>query len=155
MLTFLFFQFICDNYTEAVGPSNTSPVVSHSARAASDVCLDDCSCVNSMHQELADLQQQLPAMKKQVVTIMDQSRKSSDREQAALRQEKENLELKESTIGNASRATKRENYMLDLMTDASQDMAGMLCCGLPLLFIFFVSLLKLCCFSCAVCRYFS
>jgi hypothetical protein len=94
MSTFLFFQFICDNYTEATGPSNTSPTISHSARAAGDVFLDDSSCVHSMHQELADLRQQLQAMKKQAITIMDQSRKSSDRERVALRQTQEALELK-------------------------------------------------------------
>ena len=148
------FQFICDNYTKAAGPSNISPAVSHSARAAGDVFLDDSSCVSSMHQELADLRQQLQAMKKQAITVMDQSRKSSDRERAALRQAREALELKESAAVDASRAIKRENYMLDLMTDASQDMAGMLCCSLPLLFILFVSLLKLCCFSRAACRFF-
>jgi hypothetical protein len=62
---------------------------------------------------------------------MDQSRKSSDREQAALRQAQEDLELKESASANASRYAQRESYMLDLMTDASQDMSGMLllsCC---------------------------
>ena len=154
MSTFLFFQFICDNYTEAAGPSNTSPAVSHPARAAGNIFLDDSSCVNSTHQELADLRQQLQAMKKQAITVMDQSRKSSDRERAALRQAQEALELKESAAADASRAIKRENYMLDLMTDASQDMAGMLCCRFPLLSIFFMSLIRLCCFFCAACRFF-
>ncbi|KAK1610090.1 hypothetical protein QYE76_033763 [Lolium multiflorum] len=66
----------------------------------------------------------LQAMKKQVVTVLDQSRKSSDREKAALRQAYEALELKESAIVNATRSAQRESYMIDLMTDASQDMAG-------------------------------
>jgi hypothetical protein len=152
MSTFLFFQFIFDNYTEAAGLSNASPATSHSARAAGDVSLDDSSCVNSMHQELADLRQQLQAMKKQAVTVMDQSRKSSDRERAALRQAQEALEW--NAAADASRAIKRDNYMLDLMTDASQDMAGMLRFNFPLLLVFFVSLLTLCCFSRAVCRFF-
>jgi hypothetical protein len=154
MSNFLFFQFICDNYTKAAGPSNTSPTVSHSARAAGDVFLDDSSCVSSMHQELADLRQQLQAMKKQAITIMDQSHKSSDRERAAIRQAQEALELKESAVVDASRAIKRENYMLDLMIDAMHDMAGMLCCSFPLLSIFFTSLIRLCCFFCAACRFF-
>jgi hypothetical protein len=63
-------------------------------------------------------------MKKQAVTVMDQSRKSSDREQTALRQAQEALELKESATAIASRVARRESYMLDLMTDAGQDMAG-------------------------------
>jgi hypothetical protein len=79
-----------------------APSASHSARAPSDVILDDSSCADSLHQELADLRQQLQAMKKQAMIVMDQSRKSSDREQAALRQAHEALELKESVTANAS-----------------------------------------------------
>jgi hypothetical protein len=93
-------------------------------------------------------------MIKQAITVMDKSRKLSDRERAALRQAQEALELKESAAADASWAIKRENYMLDLMTDASEDVAGMLCFILPFLFIFFVSLLRLCCFSYVVCRFF-
>ena len=65
-------------------------------------------------------------MKKQTVTVLEQSRKSSDREQTALRQAQESLELEKTTTSNTARSAQRENYMLDLMTDASQDMAGML-----------------------------
>jgi hypothetical protein len=79
-------------------------------------------------------------MKKHAVTIMDQSRKSSDREKAALRQAQEALELKETTVAEALRATTRANYMLDLMTEASQDMAGTLHCIFP----FFVIVRVLC-----------
>ena len=57
---------------------------------------------------------------------MDQSRKSSEREKTALRQAQEALELKEAAVAEALQATSRENYMLDLMTDASLDMAGTL-----------------------------
>jgi hypothetical protein len=67
-------------------------------------------------------------MKKQAVTIMDQSRKSSEREKAALRQAQEALELKETAVAEALRATSRQDYMLDLMTEGSQDMAGALRC---------------------------
>jgi hypothetical protein len=149
-----FFQLIFDDYTEAVGPSNASPATSHSTRAPGGVFLDDSSCADSNHQELADLRQQLQAMRKEAVIVMDQSCKSSDCEQTALRQAHEALELKESATADASRAIKRENYMLDLMTGASQDMAGMLCFNFPLHFVFFMSLLKLCCFSRTACRFF-
>ncbi|KAK1694476.1 hypothetical protein QYE76_011173 [Lolium multiflorum] len=117
-------ELVFDNHTEAAEPSNASPAASHSARAPAGVLLDDSSCADSIHQELADLRQQLQAMKKQVVIVMGQSRKSSDREQAALQQAQEALKLKESAAAAALRATKSEDYMLDLMTDASQDMAG-------------------------------
>ena len=84
-------------------------------------------------------------MKKQTVTILEQSRKSSDREQTALRQAQEALELKETATANAARSAQRESYMLDLMTDASQDMAGMLLLSRRF-FAVFLSLLVLYCF---------
>jgi hypothetical protein len=58
-------------------------------------------------------------MKKQAVIVMDQCCKSSNREQASLRQAQEALELKEFAVADALQATKREDYMLDLVTDAS------------------------------------
>jgi uncharacterized protein involved in exopolysaccharide biosynthesis len=89
-----------------------------------DVFLDDSSCADSTQPKLAELRRQLQAMKKQAITIMDQSRKSSDRERTALRQAQEALELKETAVADALRATTREDYMLNLITEASQDMAG-------------------------------
>jgi hypothetical protein len=82
-------------------------------------------------------------MKKQAIIVMDRSRKSLDREQDALRKVQEALELKESAAAEVSRAVKRENYMLDLMTDASEDMAGISSCGFPLISILFASLTSL------------
>ncbi|KAK1610242.1 hypothetical protein QYE76_033915 [Lolium multiflorum] len=55
---------------------------------------------------------------------MDQSRKSSEREKIALQQAQEALVLKETTVAEAAQAVSREDYMLDLMPDASLDMAG-------------------------------
>jgi hypothetical protein len=57
---------------------------------------------------------------------MDQSRKSSEREKVALKQAQDALELREPAVAEALKATSRENYMLDLMTDASLDMVGTL-----------------------------
>jgi hypothetical protein len=57
--------------------------------------------------------------------------KSSDREQAAFHLLQEALELNKSATANAALSDQCESYMLNLMTDASQDMAGMLflfCC---------------------------
>jgi hypothetical protein len=135
MSIFLVFQLIFYNYPGAAGPSNASPAISHSTRAPGGVSLDDSSYADSIHREMADLRQQLQAMKKQAVTVMDQSCKSSDHEQA-----QEALELKESATANASRAAQHENYMLDLMTDAGQDMAGMLLLTISLLSFLCLSL---------------
>ena len=79
-----------------------------------------------MNKDMADLRQQLQSMKKQTMTALEQARKSSDREQSALRQAQESLELEKTATSNAARSAQRENYMLDLMTDGSQDMAGTL-----------------------------
>ena len=73
---------------------------------------------------MEELRQQLQLLKKQTVTALDQARKSSDREQTALLQAQESLKSEEAAIAKATRSAERENYMLDLMTDASQDMAG-------------------------------
>ena len=63
-------------------------------------------------------------MKKQSLIVMEQSHKSSEREKIALQQAQEALELKEAAVAEALQATSRENYMLELLTDASLDMAG-------------------------------
>jgi hypothetical protein len=62
MSIFLVFKLNFDNYTGA-GPSNASPATSHSARAPGGVSLDDSSCADSIHQEMADLRKQLQEMK--------------------------------------------------------------------------------------------
>jgi hypothetical protein len=54
-VTLSFFQLIFDNYTETAGPSNASPAISHFERAPGGVFLDNSSCADSIHQELADL----------------------------------------------------------------------------------------------------
>jgi hypothetical protein len=65
-------------------------------------------------------------MKKQILVIMEQSRKSAEREKIALQQAQEALTCKEAAVTDAAQAASRENYMLELMNDASLDMAGML-----------------------------
>ncbi|XP_047079420.1 aspartic proteinase oryzasin-1-like [Lolium rigidum] len=55
---------------------------------------------------------------------MEQSRKSSEKEKVALRQAQEAIVAKESAIAEATQATTRENFMLELMTEASLDMTG-------------------------------
>jgi hypothetical protein len=42
----------------------------------------------------------------------------------ALQQAQEASKLKDAAVAEALQATSRENYMLDLLTDASLDMAG-------------------------------
>jgi hypothetical protein len=120
-----FFQFVFDNYTAASGPADTSPATSYSRRTPAGDFVDDSSCADPL-QELPDLRQQLQAVKKQAIIVMDQSRKSSEREKTAVRQAYEALEPKEAAVAEALQATARENYILDLMTDASLGMVGTL-----------------------------
>jgi hypothetical protein len=51
-------------------------------------------------------------MKKQALTIMEQSRKSSEKEKLVLQQAQEALALKETVVAEAVQATSREDYML-------------------------------------------
>ena len=118
-----FFQLVFDNYTAAAKPSYASPATSYSSGVPADDFAADSSCAVPS-QELSELRQQLQAMKRQAVVIMDQSRKSLERERAALQQAHETLELKETATAEALRAASREEYMLDLLTDTSLDMAG-------------------------------
>jgi hypothetical protein len=55
---------------------------------------------------------------------MEQSRKSSEREKLALQQAQEALTLKDTAVAEAALAFSREEHMLQLMNDASLDMAG-------------------------------
>jgi hypothetical protein len=56
---------------------------------------------------------------------MEQSRKSSEKEKLPIQQAQDALALKESAVAEARQAASRENCMLDLMIEASQDIAGM------------------------------
>jgi hypothetical protein len=76
---------------------------------------------------LEELREQLQYMKKQTLIMMDKSRKSSEKEKVALQQAQEAIAAKETAVTEAAQATTRENFMLELMTEASLDMTGMLC----------------------------
>ena len=124
MSTFSFFQLIFDNYYKIAGTSPASPATSRSNRIPDDVSLDYSSRANLDQSELTELRQQLQTMKKQSLIVMEQSHKSSEREKMALQQAQEALKLKDAAVAEALQATSRENYMLDLLTDTSLDMAG-------------------------------
>ncbi len=69
---------------------------------------------------------------------MEQSRKSSENEKRAVQQAQEAILLKETAVAEAAEATRRENHMLELMTEASLEMAGMfLKLNLPLFLYLF------------------
>jgi microcystin-dependent protein len=76
-------------------------------------------------EDLQELRQQLQSMKKQTLAMMEKSRQASEREEIALQQAKETIAAKDAAVAEAAEASSRENYMLQLMTDASLDMTGM------------------------------
>jgi hypothetical protein len=94
MSTFPFFQLVFDNYSETAGPPSASPATSRLKRNPDDVSLYYSSCANLDQSELTELRQQLQTLKKQSLIVMEQSRKSSEREKIALQQAKESLKLK-------------------------------------------------------------
>jgi hypothetical protein len=116
------FQLIFDNYTPSSAPSNISPSSSRSRRAFADTAPVE----DTLSQELDELRQQLQYAKKQTLVMMEKSHKSSEAEKIALQQAREAVAAKEIAASEAEKATTRENFMLELMNEASADMSGML-----------------------------
>ena len=117
-----FFQLFFDDYAETgcLDPSRDAPRSKTSEAANSDAPV----VPDSIKMEIEDLRQQLQLLKKQAMTALDQARKSSEREQTALIQAQESAHLEQAATLKAARAAERENYMLELMIAASQNMAG-------------------------------
>ncbi|KAK1641669.1 hypothetical protein QYE76_059474 [Lolium multiflorum] len=78
-------------------------------------------------------------MKKQSLMLMEQSRKSSEREKAALQQAQDAITEKDAAVAEAAAATSRENFMLELLTDASLDMADSTLAGIPVVALHHIS----------------
>ena len=117
---------IFDNYSATPHPSDVLHASSRLKKAPIAVeRIEDSSSKNSA-EDLEELRQHLQSMKKQSLMIMEQSRKSSEREKTALQQAQDAIAAKEAAVSEAEKATTRENLMLDLMNEASADMSGML-----------------------------
>ncbi|KAK1669713.1 hypothetical protein QYE76_057872 [Lolium multiflorum] len=112
-------ELIFDNYTPTSTPSNVSP----SSRAKRTV-IDAAPVDDTLSQELDELRQQLQHAKKQTLVMMEQFRKSSEAEKIALQQAREAVAAKEIAASEAEKAVTRENFMLELMNEASADMSG-------------------------------
>jgi hypothetical protein len=117
------FQLIFDNYT-ATPPSDPFPASCLKKPVAVEQFEDSSS--KGSAQDLEELRQQLQSVKKQTLMIMEQSRKSSEREKIALQQAQDAMAAKENAVAEAAAASARENCMLELMAESSLDMAGML-----------------------------
>ena len=132
------FQLIFDNYTPSSAPSNVSPSSSRARKAFGDTAPVD----DTLSQELDELRQQLQYAKKQTLVMMEQSRKSSEAEKIALQQAREAVAAKEIAASEAEKATIRENFMLELMNEASADMSGMPVSSADILYLHTIVSLK-------------
>jgi hypothetical protein len=74
------FQLVFDNYTPTPHSSDALPASSFSKKIPTvSEFIEDSSSTDPAH-DLEELRQQLQSMKKQALVIMEQSRKSSERE---------------------------------------------------------------------------
>jgi hypothetical protein len=121
-----YFQLVLDNYTSTPRPFDAFPASSYSKKTPIDDELIEDSLSKGSAQDLEELRQQLQSMKKQALIIMEQSRKSSERENVALQQAQDAIAVKEAAVTEAVEASSRENYKLQLMNDSSLDMTGIL-----------------------------
>ena len=74
--------------------------------------------------EIESLRQQLQMLKQQAAAALDQARHAIEREEAAVLQAKRSAALEAAATLRASQAENREEYVLELMTSAGQDVAG-------------------------------
>ena len=74
--------------------------------------------------ESEELHHQLQLFKTQAVAALDQIRKATEHADAAALQANRASALEAAATLRASRAKTREDYMIELMTRASQDVAG-------------------------------
>ncbi|KAK1606461.1 hypothetical protein QYE76_030134 [Lolium multiflorum] len=94
-----------------------------SKKSSVPVNFDDSSSMDLI-EELKELRVQLQSVKKQSLILMEQSRESSEKEKIALQRAQDAISERDTAVAEADAAASRENSMLQLLTDASLDMAG-------------------------------
>ncbi|KAK1611346.1 hypothetical protein QYE76_035019 [Lolium multiflorum] len=97
-------ELIFDNYTSIPGPSEVfpSPPLEKTSVAVNFV---EESVSKTLAEDLKELQQQLQYVKKQSLMLMEQSRKSSEKEKVALQQAQDAIIDKDAAIAEAATAT--------------------------------------------------
>ncbi|KAK1609614.1 hypothetical protein QYE76_033287 [Lolium multiflorum] len=115
-------KLIFDNYSPIPDPPEVFPS-SLSKKSSVPVNLDDSSSMD-LTEELKELRVQLQSVKKQSLILMEQSRESSEKEKIALQRAQDAISERDTAVAEADAAASRENSMLQLLTDASLDMAG-------------------------------
>ena len=84
----------------------------------------DLPVLNLTDAGLDELRKRITILEKQVVTALDQAKNASEREKSALFQAKQATENEQTAVAKLSHAAGREEYLLELMTTASQDLIG-------------------------------
>ena len=115
---------IFDNYSTNPSSPDAAPASSLSKKIRADDNFLEGSSSTPLSEDLQELRQQLQSVKKQSLMLMEQSRESSQREKVALQQAQDAITEKDAAVAEAAAASSRENSMLQLLTDASLDMAG-------------------------------
>ncbi|KAK1686176.1 hypothetical protein QYE76_047024 [Lolium multiflorum] len=114
-------KLIFDNYSPIPDPPEVFPS-SLSKKSSVPVNFDDSSSMDLI-EELKELRVQLQSVKKQSLILMEQSRESSEKEKIALQRAQDAISERDTAVAEADAAASRENSMLQLLTDASLDMA--------------------------------
>jgi hypothetical protein len=122
---FASFQLFFDDYAETGRPDNFH-AISKPTETSSSAASNALVASHSIETKMEELRQQVQMLKRQTVTALDQANNSYELEQAALLEAQKSVDLEKAATLKATRSAERENYMLDLITDASEDMAGAL-----------------------------
>ena len=121
---FLLFQLFSDDYvatsSESIGRVPKPREVPCSEASAPNLS----SSSNEESIIIESLQKEIKVLKAQCLTAINQSKKLSDREEAARLQAKESTEAAQIATAKLTQAVDRELYILELMTTASQELIG-------------------------------
>ena len=82
------------------------------------------SSINAESIEVDSLRKEIKVLKAQCLTAIAQSKKLSDREEAARLRAKESDEAAHIATAKLTQAVDRESYLLELMTSSSQELIG-------------------------------
>ena len=114
-------QLYCDDYvassSEFTGGAPKSKEVPCSEASAPNLS----SSINAESIVVDSLRKEIKVLKAQCLTAIAQSKKSSEREEAALLQTKESTEAAQIATAKLTQVVDRELYMLELMTTSSQE----------------------------------
>ena len=128
---FMLFQLVSDDYvatsSESVGRVPKPKEVPRSEASVPNLS----SSTKTEAIIIESLRKEVKVLKAQCLTAINQSKKSSDREEAARLRAKESTEAAQVATAKLTQAMDRESYMLEMMTTASQELIGKFLLGAP------------------------